>query len=524
MVADVLDDAEDVHVDKAGFRVALVAVQTLDVLVAEFDFQTAQLPGDGSHFAGLVGIVVDEAVQRGDDGVMGFAVHARKLGHGLSRKVVGPVLAICVVFEQLLAVVADALDVPRTGDVLGQGKGRVVGNARLHDVFGVGLDGLVQMVELGFGFFDVGDEFLPVAEEHFLYGVKQMDGDEAHVGAFVLDRFHGDAGSGLDELGIEILGPFHGLVGLVGQDFADKRRKRLDEGQEDACVEDVEQRVGVGNLVPDAVGGHGDQLLVHRQDAQEDAHADDVEKHMGGTGLLGGPVRPDGREYRGDGRADVVAEDDGDGRVERQKPLKAKGDGQAHRSGARLDEQGEQGAGENPHKGVVAEHQEEFFFVAQEAHGGFHGLHAHEEQTESEESASGVLLHLGASEEGEQNAYYNEEVGIILYLDGEYLAGDGGPDIRAHDDADGLRERHESRVDEADRHDGGGAAALDEDCDAGSHENAHDGRFGQRSDKLPQSVPGYQLESLTDQLDGEEEKPDAAKKLNEALYRHEDAP
>ena len=51
-------------------------------------------------------------------------------------------------------------------------------------------------------------------------------------------------------------------------------------------------------------------------------------------------------------------------------------------------------------------------------------------------------------------------------FDGEDLARDRGPDVGAHDNADGLRQGHEPRVDEADRHDRGGAAALDENGDA----------------------------------------------------------
>ena len=78
-------------------------------------------------------------------------------------------------------------------------------------------------------------------------------------------------------------------------------------------------------------------------------------------------------------------------------------------------------------------------------------------------------------------------------LDGEDLARNRGSDVGAHDDADGLRQGHEPRIDETDRHDRGGAAALDENGDAGTHQHAHDRRFGQCSDKLSQSVPGYQL-------------------------------
>ena len=64
MIADVLNDTEDIHIDKAGFGVAFLLVQTLDVAVPKLDFKAAQLPGDGGDFTRLVGIVVDEAVSR----------------------------------------------------------------------------------------------------------------------------------------------------------------------------------------------------------------------------------------------------------------------------------------------------------------------------------------------------------------------------------------------------------------------------------------------------------------------------
>ena len=53
-------------------------------------------------------------------------------------------------------------------------------------------------------------------------------------------------------LGSRYWAPSDGLVGLVGQEPADKRREQLDEGQENDGVEDVEQRMGVGDLVGDA--------------------------------------------------------------------------------------------------------------------------------------------------------------------------------------------------------------------------------------------------------------------------------
>ena len=145
-------------------------------------------------------------------------------------------------------------------------------------------------------------------------------------------------------------------------------------------------------------------------------------------------------------------------------------------------------------------------------------------EAEAQQSVARVFLHLGAPEKGKEDAYYNEEVGVILYLDGENLAGDGGADVGSHDHADGLGERHEPGIHEADRHDRGGAAALDEHRNASPNKYPHERGFGQSTYQLPETIPGDELQGLTDQLDGEEEKPNSSEKLDDALYGHAHAP
>ena len=43
---------------------------------------------------------------------------------------------------------------------------------------------------------------------------------------------------------------------------------------------------------------------------------------------------------------------------------------------------------------------------------------------------------------------------------------DGRADVGAHDDVDGLTQRHQARVDKADHHDRGGGRALNDGRDA----------------------------------------------------------
>ena len=141
-------------------------------------------------------------------------------------------------------------------------------------------------------------------------------------------RTHGHDGRALDEMRIEI----HGITSvdtvLVGNDTTDERRKRLDEGQEQNGVADVEHRMSVGDLMADGSRGGLDEAYPQRHERQPYAHAYDVEQHMGGTGLTGGSARTECGQNRGDGRAYVVAENDGNGRFQGKKSLRSEGDGQ----------------------------------------------------------------------------------------------------------------------------------------------------------------------------------------------------
>ena len=116
--------------------------------------------------------------------------------------------------------------------------------------------------------------------------------------------------------------------------------------------------MGVGDLVSYALGGGGDEPDIQRHEGQKDAYSDHVEQHMSGTGLLSRPRRADGGQHGGDAGADVVAEHDGNGRVQRQQSLSTQGDGQAHRGRTGLHQQGEQRPGGYPHKRRSTESQE----------------------------------------------------------------------------------------------------------------------------------------------------------------------
>ena len=85
-------------------------------------------------------------------------------------------------------------------------------------------------------------------------------------------------------------------------------------------------------------------------------------------------------------------------------------------------------------------------------------------------------------------------------FDGEDLARDRGPDVGTHDDADGLRQGHEPRIDEADRHDRGGTAALQYSSYQCTCDHTHDPVFCQKCKNRLHFLSGCLLKTFTHQI------------------------
>ena len=168
----------------------------------------------------------------------------------------------------------------------------------------------------------------------------------------------------------------------------------------------------------------------------------------------------------------------------------------------------------------MGKHQEDILPVLEEGHGTFHSLHTNKEQAEAEKSLTNMFPLLGLAGEHEQYAYHNEEVGKILDLEGKYLARDGSTDIRAHDNTDGLRQRHEPSLNEAHRHNGGGAGTLDGHGHTSTKDNTEKRRFGEHANDIAHAFTGYELERITDELDSVKEEAYAAEKLHRGKKGH----
>lgn len=116
------------------------------------------------------------------------------------------------------------------------------------------------------------------------------------------------------------------------------------QGQEDQCHDDVEEGMGVGDLELNIRAPLGDLSEVFDESGEEgqkgkdDDHADDVVQRMAPGGALGVGVPPGaGKKCRHRG-ANIVAEHEGDGGGEVEKPRAAQEHDNAHGGGAAVDQ------------------------------------------------------------------------------------------------------------------------------------------------------------------------------------------
>ena len=75
------------------------------------------------------------------------------------------------------------------------------------------------------------------------------------------------------------------------------------------------------------------------------------------------------------------------------------------------------------------------------------------------------------------------------------LSGDGSADVGAHDDPDGLPQRHHAGVDKAHHHDGGCGGGLDDRSNARTHSYAEKAVRGQFLQNLLHAVACRRLQS-----------------------------
>ena len=183
----------------------------------------------------------------------------------------------------------------------------------------------------------------------------------------------------------------------------------------------------------------------------------------GDTPRVGGGAQARGQRRRA--RADVGAQDDGDGAVERQEPLLGEREHEADRRDGGCHARAEDRAQEEPQAGIARERHQHLARELAVRHGRHrlgHDAHAEKDEAEAQHGLPEALHEPAPAKESEREAGADHEQGQVLDLEGQELHGEGRPDVRAQDHAERLAEGDEPRRHEADQHERGRRRGLDE--------------------------------------------------------------
>ena len=295
-------------------------------------------------------------------------------------------------------------------------------------------------------------------------------------------------------------------------------------GQKHGRAEDVENRVYDGNAVHGGrliEQGGGERRLHDAERRQQHRHADHVEQQVDDGGAARVLVRPHGREQRRDAGADVLAHDDGDGRG----IADAAGDGQrlqdADGGRARLDHRRDERADEHAEQRVREREEQvrERRHVPQPRDGAAHRLHAEHQRREAQQDEPRILLARVLAEHIEDDADQRQhgrerrgleqlhpEAAAVDARKAQKPRRDGRADVRAHDDVDGLAQRHQPGVHKADDHDGRGRRALDDRRDAETGEKAQHHAAGHLIEQRAQPPARAALKCLPHQIHAKQEQ------------------
>ena len=341
------------------------------------------------------------------------------------------------------------------------------------------------------------------------------------------DKVHG-SGRFIEQIVIQILRLIGGLEVLVfpADDGFDDLDHDRDEWQPCQRTYDIESRVCIGDLPGndiDLTAARRDvlhELCKERNDAQADQTAADIETAVRDRGALRIFRLPDRCQNGCDRRTDVISQKDRDrtGKADDTaaaiscrlgRKILQHGD----RSRAALYHQRHHAAEEYTQDRCRRDfcHQVDKDAAACERlHHMSHDLDPFKEQSEREDDHADILQLLCLADKLQHEADENDGINVVAELERQELCCHRGPDIRAEDDGDRLRQCHQSGTDEADRHDGGRRAALQDCRHQRSGERPHDRILCQKAEDLFHALPGSFLQGITHRIHAVQEKCQAA--------------
>ena len=349
------------------------------------------------------------------------------------------------------------------------------GRADLHDVGGVVANAfqIVDHVEQGAGQVHVAgaelqaldldqfpgdllveevDDFLPVVKfrrihgfggEEIVHGKVIVGHDDVrHAHDFLKELLHRH-GRGGQKTAVEIFEP-HRFLRLVLAAYQKVRQlfQYAAQGQKQQRRDQIEAHMGDGNLQTDIVPGkQGDPVRQRqeRREDQEDHRADDVEQKMHHGGPLGGAVGANGGQQAGDAGADILAEQDEQRGIQTDGARRSQRLQNTDAGRAALQKGRHQRTHQYAHHrvGGVDHHILKALPVPQRLHGGGHHVHAQKQHAQAHGDLSAQLDGGAIARQLQHRAHGGEDNGKVD-LHRQHQRGNGGADVRAHDDADGL--------------------------------------------------------------------------------------
>ena len=282
------------------------------------------------------------------------------------------------------------------------------------------------------------------------------------------------------------------LLGLVRDDPAGKLPQQVDGRGQDRHGHDAEdgverrhahRRHGRTHKGDRVQGVDGIENNAAEQSPQD---VDDQIDQGRSPGVQRGALRA---QQDRNGPADGDAEDHGKGLGKGEPARHAQGLQQADRPRRGLDQRGEDNAGRKPQQRVCKAVQQglKLRVVPQGHHRRAHGVHAEQQDRQTQQDRADVVAQRLLAEFEEQDAHDRQrpreegrrENHRDAFARGKRCetcdpAGDAGADNGAQDDADRLAELHQAGVDKADDHDAGRRGRLHQRRDADAEKDALD--------------------------------------------------
>ena len=311
------------------------------------------------------------------------------------------------------------------------------------------------------------------------------------------------------------------LLGLGRQNPYNKFLQQRDETDEDTGIEDVKRRMESSEdriqLIRRDIGRctgheiHAPQIAHFADEKTEDTeypdHAEEVEDKVRQGGTSGLHRRGERYNIRGDGRTDILTQDEGYTHINRQHMGRTEGHGDGH----------DRRRGLHGKREYTADEQvQEIRTVAptgrsdKEITNRLHLIEVHlggvdlersktqEQEAQTHEKITEVGIFLGVDKrDGHHDRRIDDEAKVERSATKHHNpCGESCTDVSTHDDGDSLRQGENARGYETDGHDGGCSRRLHGSRDEGTGEHPREAIGSSRTEDITERTTGHLLQAF----------------------------